>query len=183
MTSPNITETKAKDKPERFNLQQSTNVNTGSRLCIMKNLPLSQPAHWTTLKDGSISECFGVIPLSTLRSKTCIVRNYTLLIQRLKGLQVAWWRSALIPYKIIIVLLGTTSSKAVFSSQVTSRSCLVNRGSKASWGCNSHLRVRAWWAANRELQCKAWCSPTQPCLIIRCISVTRKTVFYKAELA
>lgn len=84
MTSPNIIETKAKDRSERFNLQQSTDVNTGSRLCIMKNLPLSQPADWTTLKDGSISEFFGVIPLSALRSKTCVIRKYKLLITEIE---------------------------------------------------------------------------------------------------
>ena len=121
-------------------------------------------------------------PHPLLRSKMCIVRKYAFLIQRVKGLQVGWWRSSLTPCNFIFVLLGTTSSKDVSSLQVTSQSCLVSRGSKASWGCSSHLRVRAWWAASKELQCRAWWSPTQPCLIIRCVSGAWETVLWKAEL-
>lgn len=42
MTSPNIIETKAKDKPEKANLKQSPSASRGCHLCVLKNLSMSK---------------------------------------------------------------------------------------------------------------------------------------------
>lgn len=58
--------------------------------------------------------------------------------------------------------------------QVTSQSWLVSRASKAWWEYSSPLMARVWWAVSKEPQCRAWWSPTQPCLLIRCVPAAGK---------
>lgn len=110
--------------------------------CVMKNLPSWQHPHWTILhKDGNISQFFWAILLASLRSKkkekekNAFLENEhldnTFPTWRLWCLKVALQTSVLTPANITCVFPGTTHSKGGFSLQVTSPSCLVNRGSKA----------------------------------------------------
>lgn len=69
---------------------------------------------------------------------------------------------------------GSFFSLSLLPLQVTSQSWLVSRASKAWWEYSSHLMARVWWAVSKEPQCRAWWSPTQPCLLIRCVPAAGK---------